>query len=409
LEIDMPSFNDVLPMKNAIQNYGWGSRTAIAELCGAPSPSDEPEAELWMGAHPKAPSEVFIDGQWSRLDQLIADHPMDLLGDPVATRFSGRMPFLFKVLAAAEPLSIQAHPSREQAELGFQKENEQGIPVDAPHRNYRDASAKPEIICALTPFWGMNGFRGMAAIRENLQRYCPSLFRFLPGADNGGIAPISSALKDFFHNIMALNGGTLTVAIRECLERASSADPQISTWIRKLNDRYPGDVGVLSPLWLNLVCLSPGEAMFLPAGQLHAYLAGTGIELMANSDNVLRGGLTPKHVDVPELMRVLQFSPTRVEKLACRQVDDRLWRFDTPADEFTLSVIRVDGDEDYHVSAGEGIQILFAASGRATLTRRGGDKQTVVNAGASVLVPAAVKGYRITGDAVLYAATVAAV
>ena len=277
-------------LKNTIQEYAWGSRSAIPELLGQSVPADKPQAELWMGAHPKAPSQVFFDGIWRSLPEVIQESPEETLGQKVAARFSNELPFLFKVLAAAKPLSIQAHPNKEQAWQGFARENELGIPFDAPHRNYRDDNHKPEIICALTPFWALNGFR---RIEETLS--------LLEEAKIAGLAEIVSflrshsnrdGLKKFFNHLMTMDSGKQGKIVEQAVNFAEKQTPEKPswTWMIKLNEAYPGDIGVLSPLFLNLVRLEPQQAMYLPAGELHGYLEGVGIELMANSDNVLRGG-----------------------------------------------------------------------------------------------------------------------
>ena len=398
--------NDILPMKNEIQEYAWGSKPAIAALCGQPGPSSKPQAEFWMGAHPKAPSRVLIGDRWERLDRLMEADPQAILGKKAAARFRGRLPFLFKVLAAAEPLSIQAHPSQAQAVEGYEMENAAGIPINAPHRNYRDPNAKPEIICALTPFWGMNGFRSVASIREHHHRYCPMLSSALPDGVDDDADAAQEKLRSFFRHLMGLDAERCSAAIDACIARMDGTEPDLENWILRLNEHYPGDVGVLSPLWLNLVCLSPGEAMFLPAGQLHAYLEGTGIELMANSDNVLRGGLTPKHVDVPELMKVLRFVSTPVEKRYCRPLDAHVCQYDTPAEDFQLSVIQLKGGGEVVTRPGGTVQILLATSGTATVTWGNGAGQMTLTSGASALVPAKVGEYSLSGSTQIFVAGV---
>lgn len=405
----MEDHSDILAMKNEIQSYDWGSRTAIAGLCGLPSPSEAPQAELWMGAHPKAPSRVSIDGRWAPLDRVIAEQGAALLGDRVARRFRGRLPYLFKILAVDQPLSVQAHPNEKQAADGFARENDIGIPLDAPHRSYKDESAKPEIICAVTGFWGLNGFRPEKDIHDNLEAYCPHLCSLMSAAEArtcGGDALVR--LRALYQFVMTLPEVQRQEVTTDCLSRLHGKNRVLEDWIRRLNDAYPGDIGILSPLLLNLVRLDPGEAMYLPAGQLHAYLEGVGIELMGNSDNVLRGGLTPKHVDVPELLRVLRFASTTVEKLSCRPLDRCMCRYDTPAEDFELSIVRISAGAAYEQKSGGTIQILLAMEGQAMVSWKGGSRHLVLERGASALVPAAVDGYRLSGDAVIYVAGVPA-
>jgi mannose-6-phosphate isomerase len=391
-------------MKNTIQPYAWGSRTAIAELLGEPSPSEIPQAELWMGAHPKAPSDVFVDGDYRSLADEIAASPADTLGVRVAEAFDGRLPFLFKVLAAAQPLSIQAHPSIAQARDGFARENELGIALDAPDRNYRDDNHKPEIICALTPFWALNGFRPPDTIAATLGEM--GLSGISQEIAALAARPDEEGLRQFFTAIMTMDRDRQRNVVAQAVLFAGKRTGQADEWdwTLNLNERYPGDIGVLGPFLLNLLCLEPGEAMLLYAGRLHAYLDGVGIELMANSDNVLRGGLTPKHVDVPELLKVLSFEETRIKLL--RPDDKGSYRSDVR--EFHLTVITPTPDEPYESDAqvDRDIQIMICTEGEATITDLADNFRLAVRKGVTIVVPAAVKRYRVEGDATLYRASV---
>jgi mannose-6-phosphate isomerase len=289
-------------LENVVQPYAWGSTTAIADLLGQPSPAPEPQAELWMGTHSQGPSMVIADGGRIPLQQLIEQQPHDILGPDIVLRFGKALPYLFKVLAAARPLSIQAHPSKDQAEAGFSREDREGKPLDAPDRSYRDDNHKPEIICALTPFWGLNGFGRPSDAAELLAPVCP---KALEDGFQRLTSPQGQGLREFFTAMLTLSADQRQTAARQVVKKATpraEASP-VYRWMVDLALAYPADMGILSPALLNLICLAPGQAMYLPAGQLHAYLDGVGIELMANSDNVLRGGLTPKHVDVPELLK----------------------------------------------------------------------------------------------------------
>jgi len=390
-------------LKNTIQEYGWGSRTAIAELLGEPSPSQKPQAELWMGAHPKAPSMVERDGGWLSLITLIEENPADILGESVAEKFNNQLPYLFKVLAASRPLSIQAHPTLEQAKAGFQRENEAEIPLNASHRNYRDDMHKPEIICALTPFWALNGFRHMDEIVFNLNRCCPEGMK----SEINGLKsqPDPHGLKLFFESMMTMAAERKESVIKEAVTSArnGSKEDALLKWILSLHQEYPSDIGVLSPLYLNLVCLFSGEAMFLPAGQLHAYLEGLGMELMANSDNVLRGGLTPKHVDVTELLKTLRFEGKAVKILLPEQQTEVEKVYPSQADEFSLSVISVQAGRPYTGSGKRGVEIAICTHGEANIS----DSESVsIKKGDAVIIPAAVKQYVVEGSATLYKAAV---
>lgn len=364
-------------LRGAVRTYAWGSRTAIAQFTGAPSPTPHPEAELWFGAHPGDPAWLQTDqGEKSLLDALRAD-PDGELGPRVRERFGDTLPFLLKVLAADEPLSLQAHPSTEQAVDGFAREERMGIPVSAPTRNYRDRSHKPELLVALSHFEALAGFRLAARTVELMRALAPEALEpfvnLLSGeSDAEGLRAlfttwITCPQPDLDRLVPAVIDGAINYVRSGEQEFAAEART-----VLELGERYPGDAGVLASLLLNRVALAPGEGIYLPAGNLHAYLHGVGIEVMANSDNVLRGGLTPKHVDVPELLRVLDFSPASnvvVQPETLRGGAELV--YDTPAPEFAVSVIDVDGEHLGHEidapTRHDGPQILLCTEGAVTL------------------------------------------
>ena len=300
----------VQPLTGAIRTYPWGSRTAIAQMAGRPTPSDHPEAEMWFGAHPGAPATV--DGE--PLDVLIASDSVSALGAGMSRAYEGRLPFLIKLLAADKPLSLQAHPTKEQAEEGCAREDTLGIARDALERNYRDDNHKPELIVALTQFDAMCGFR---PVEQTLKLFdalsVPELERYRVLIS--GILP-SEGLRSLVTTWITLPSDqrkTLIAAVvegaRAYRDSGKTEFAMVADHLIELADRYPSDPGVLCALLLNHIRLEPGEGIYLNAGQLHAYVHGFGVEIMANSDNVLRGGLTSKHIDVPELVRVLSFDP----------------------------------------------------------------------------------------------------
>ena len=393
-------------LENTIQEYVWGSYTAIPELLGNDSPANTPQAELWMGAHPKAPSIVKCNGKWISLLELIDKNSHDILGKKVAQRFKNRLPYLFKVLAAAKPLSIQAHPSIEQACEGFDRENRLGIPLGAPNRNYKDDNHKPECICALTSFWALNGFRKIPDMISLMGRICP------PGLkkdfDMFRQQPNSRGLKEFFKAMMIMDRTTQNQIISDVVKNADHLKDKNAAyqWIIDLHEEYPSDIGILSPIILNLICLEPGQAMFLPAGTLHAYLDGVGIELMANSDNVLRGGLTPKHVDVKELLNVLNFEERDINILKMDKINPCEHQYESHAEEFALSVIAVKTDMNYYSPDKRYVEILLCTDGDALVVDFAENKTVHINKGMSILIPAVVKKYGIKGDAVFYKAAV---
>ncbi len=393
-------------LRNPIQDYAWGSHTAIPELLGGPTPSDKPQAELWMGAHPMAPSEVLVDGNWRPLPELIEKFPTEILGRGVAERFGGRLPFLFKVLAAAKPLSIQVHPNLDQAKEGFARENRLGIPLTAPNRSYKDENHKPEIISALTPLWALNGFRKISDMISMLKEIDPS--ELSKEISDLAAHPDSNGLKRFFSTMMTMERTRQQRAVEETVafaEKWAGEDPAFE-WMLKLHAQYPGDIGVLSPVLLNVVQLEPGQAMCLDAGQLHAYLAGMGIELMANSDNVLRGGLTPKHIDVPELLRVLDFTEKEIAILAPEELVDGERTYPSEAEEFRLSVITVDAGAFYKSAKDRSVEIMISVAGRASVKDLERAEALDLKRGESILIPAAVRQYSIEGEATLYKASV---
>jgi mannose-6-phosphate isomerase len=393
-------------LENAIQEYAWGSYTAIPELLGDDSPASVPQAELWMGAHPKAPSMATCNGKQLSLLELVEKHPKAILGEKVAEKFQNRLPYLFKVLAAAKPLSIQAHPSLDQAKEGFERENRLGIPFDGFNRNYKDDNHKPECICALSDFWALNGFRKISAMMLLLESVCP------PGLEKAldflRKKPDSVGLKHFFQALMTMDPMSQRRIVDDALKNAQLVkdEDRAYQWMIDLNREYPTDIGVFSPIILNLICLNPGQAMFLPAGTLHAYLEGVGIELMANSDNVLRGGLTPKHVDVKELLNVLNFEESDINILHTRRINPCEHRYESYAEEFALSVVAVKTGMDYYSPDNRCVEILLCTDGDAVVADFAATKHVDIKKGMSILIPATVKKYNIKGNAVFYKAAV---
>ena len=382
-------------LKNPIQHYSWGSKTFIPELMGEPLPAEKPQAELWMGAHPTAPSQVLCNGEWISLPEFIRKDPEGILGETVAKNFSNKLPFLFKVLAAAKPLSIQAHPNRDQAREGFARENGMKIPLDAPHRNYRDENHKPEMLCALTPFWLLNGFRridDLIALTERIG--APDLKDkaiLLQGQHE------AEGLKVFLTTLMTMDQGTQRQLVAEVVhhcEKLYATDPEFD-WIIKLNQQSPGDLGVLSPIFMNLVKLQPGEGLYTPAGRLHAYLEGAGMELMANSDNVLRGGLTGKTMDVPELLKILNFTHNERDILKPERRESGEKIYHTPAKEFLLSVISVVKGFIFESTQRRSVEIMTCLQGDARVTDLGTGDVLSLTRGTAIIVPAAVEHYRI--------------
>jgi mannose-6-phosphate isomerase len=395
-------------LKNPIMPYAWGSHSVIADLLGAPTPSAEPQAELWLGSHPKAPSGVTHAGATESLLSLIEGAPEDVLGKRLVERFGPRLPFLLKVLAAETPLSLQAHPNLDQARAGFEREEREGIPLDAPHRNYKDRSHKPELLCALTRFDALCGFR---PIGRTLQ-----LFEELAVPELEELAtllraqPDANGLRELFSRLMtaapAAARELVEATLGACrkLDGAGSGFASEAAWALRVADLYPGDPGIVSALLLNLVSLEPGQALYLPAGNLHAYLHGAGIEIMASSDNVLRGGLTPKHVDVPELLRVLDFGDRDVTPIQGHTMThERI--YETPAPEFQLSRVALGPGERLERLERAGPQILLCVEGEFDLEEHHAQSVRLAR-GKSVFVPANAAACTLQGSGTAYRAMV---
>lgn len=398
--------NKIVILKNSIMDYTWGSKTFIAELTGNPSPSAGSQAEMWMGTHRKAPSIALYNGGSIPLDKLVREHPSDTLGQSTARKFGNQLPFLFKVLSADKPLSIQAHPDKDQADEGFRHENLKNIPVDASNRNYRDPNHKPELICALEPLWALKGFRKIPEILDLAGRL---------GVQSGELGTgilkdqqYEEGLRKFFINLMSmdrLKQKDLVDKIVEKLKSVKSDDPAFD-WISRLNREYPDDIGILSPLFLNVILLQPGEALYINAGELHAYLKGSGLEIMANSDNVLRGGLTPKHIDLEELVNVLTFKPGRGERILPLRTGAFESNYASPAEEFMLSVIDLpDKKSFYESSISRSAEIIINIKGNAEIYDHVNNIFPFPK-GTSMFIPASIKKYYIKGKATIYKASV---
>jgi len=398
----------VFKLKNSVKNYDWGSADWIPELLRQKNTSRVPCAELWMGVNPSAPSRTELSGGESGplLSELIDREKETFLGRETAQKH-GTLPFLFKVLAAEKPLSIQAHPNLRQARDGFEKENLKGIPFDAPNRNYKDPCDKPEIICALSRFDAMCGFRDVREI-------C-FLFEILSMESEGilkqGFEKLiltlkrqdGNPLKDFLSSLFSMNSEWLEILYpflksqQEQFERDFQEYKNEWALCVYLSELFPKDHGILAPLYLNIVELAPGEAMYIPAGTLHSYIKGFGIELMTNSDNVLRGGLSSKHIDAAELLSVLEFSEYKPEIM--RLPDPVPFRFIYPApiEDFSLSVIHGLGTSVPYNEVGP--SILLVTAGRLTI-----NQTTVLETGDSVFIPQ-LKSLEFSGTFTAYLAS----
>ncbi|WP_369037169.1 mannose-6-phosphate isomerase, class I [Streptomyces adonidis] len=378
-------------LDNTIRPYAWGSTTAIPALLGT-EPTGEPQAEMWMGAHPGAPSRT---GRGTLVEVIDAD-PQGELGTAAVAKFGPRLPFLLKILAAGAPLSLQVHPNLAQAKEGYEDEERRGIPVDAGHRNYKDANHKPELICALTEFDGLCGFRDPSQAADLLAALDVDSLK--PYVDLLRAHPEEAALREVLTAVLSADredmACTVTEAATACARLGGDYAPYAD-----IAHHYPGDPGVIAAMLLNHVRLQPGEALFLGAGIPHAYLNGLGVEIMANSDNVLRCGLTPKHVDVPELLRIVRFEASDPGVLRPEASPDGEEVYDTPIDEFRLSRYVLPENAPARDLTLPTPQILLCTAGSV----RTGDIELA--AGRSVFVPANDKA-ELSGPGTVFRATV---
>jgi mannose-6-phosphate isomerase len=437
----------IYKLANQVKHYDWGSPEGIPALLGVDNAEGRPWAELWMGVHPGGPSEITDRGLKFSLKDLIDTDPHRYLGNEAYETF-GTLPFLFKVLAAGRPLSIQAHPNREQAKGGFERENVRGLPPDSPERNYRDPNHKPELVCALGPFTAMCGFKKPKEIALGLDEF----LKEAPQPLTEGLRPLAAGLTEGLRNgddAAALRGFCtalygLSTETREALTRyIPEAEKRreaegLLPWREYMEEwqymaafarLHPGDPALISPLFLNIIHLKAGEAMYLPAGVLHAYLHGLAVELMANSDNVLRGGLSSKHIDPEELIGILNFVPFKPAVLPSPDENvpeegaSLCFSYPCPSEEFSLAVIRGRGEgaagsgtgdsaaaEDFTAAcpAGSpitGPAIVLVTSGRV-LIRAGNGEEWTLGKGESAFIPPRNGGesLRFSGDYTLYLA-----
>jgi phosphomannomutase len=385
-----------------VQHYSWGDTRFIPALLGRENEAAVPYAELWMGAHPDLPSRAGA----GTLEDLVREDPEAVLGREVTREFHGELPYIIKVLAAATPLSLQAHPSEEQARTGYARENRAGIPLAARNRSYRDPRGKPELLAALTDFYAFVGFRPLEEIASTLEEV-PELHRIAAGFE-----PKEPALRDLYRRVMALPQPEVDEILEPILvrlrRRAFDRDRR-EFWMVRCDDVFARDGGhdrgLFSALFLNLVHLRPEEAVFLGPGVLHCYLEGAGVEIMASSNNVLRGGLTEKHVDLEELARIVSFTGGAPRVLSPTPVREGEWIYRTPAKEFQLATIEVAPARPYASEEAYGAEILVAmeAEGDLNISTRDGSEK--LRRGQSVLATHGTS-YRIEGRGRLFRAAV---
>ena len=410
-----------LRMRNSLQHYAWGSAHAIPHLLGIDNPSGQPVAEYWMGAHPAAPSYLYEEGtspsEAHPFDQCIVEAPQHYLGAVSQQHFGNRLPFLLKLLSAQQALSIQAHPNLSQAAAGYAREEAQGIDLHSPTRSYKDPSHKPEMVYSLTTYWAMCGFRAFPEIIEQFSLpplgqhpIIDNILQRLPKRN-------PAALSYFLQRLLEVEGEEQKQLLEAASQLVATHAPQIGRqeleerdiaiarywWVGELMRQFPNDIGALAPFYLNVIKLAPQQALFLGAGMLHAYLHGSAIEVMANSDNVLRGGLTSKYINKKELINILDFhpqSPLWVEP----RLEGALQRFPVAANEFELSSLQLDATPKV-IACPSSPKIVLLLEGEAQIVAE--NSPVTLHRGQSLFLFPEVASFTASGEGRLFLVTVA--
>ena len=387
----------IIRLENSYQHYDWGTDSDITKILGIRAPAGNlPLAELWVGAHPNLPS--FAVEYNLPLDQLIEQNPQAILGEHCQL-MANKLPYLFKILSAKQALSIQVHPSKAQAEIGFKLEQQAGIKTTDKNCNYKDDNHKPELMYALTHFSAMAGFRPVQQMAQALAKLDVELFTpwciKLLAATEQSESTQQQIVEEFYACLLYLEQGPLELACAQAVARAKQlAETDVELyWVAELYRIYGVDSGIFFPLILNLIVLQPGQAIFLGAGCPHAYLQGTGIEVMANSDNVLRGGLTQKFMDRQELIKVTRYD-SAANNIQVQQLsrDEGEHTFDVPVPDFQLQLLNLVDDEFVCGQSGSA-ELYFVVKGSVLI-----DGQNFTN-GQAFLLPASAKGLSLSGNA----------
>jgi len=391
---------EIFSLKNQIQNYAWGSREILGRMRGVPVPTEQPEAEVWVGAHPAAPSRATVDGAESPLNELIVENPSRFLRPD---RTSDWFPFLFKILAIDAPLSIQVHPTPEQAIAGFEDEQARGIAIDAPYRNYKDRYSKPETVIALSPMRVLTGVRPVEQLKTLAAAFGAAWL-----AERAELSP-----KQLLTEIIRLPEETASAAVQHLVDTAAgllgaSNDvvADAAELVRIVDGKYPGDRGLLVAFVMNLVHLAPGESAFTPDGQVHAYVSGTAIELMNPSDNVMRAGLTAKHIDTEELIKVLGEKQDAPVIQRPNPEDGPLGTYAMWDERMSVTRVRVEEGKPLNYTF-KGISAALSVAGKVTIQAKDGNgtDEFVLGATESVLHVGEPSEAVLSGSGELYIAS----
>lgn len=391
---------EIFSLKNQIQNYAWGSREILGRMRGVPVPTEQPEAEVWVGAHPAAPSRATVDGAESPLNELIVENPSRFLRPD---RTSDWFPFLFKILAIDAPLSIQVHPTPEQAIAGFEDEQARGIAIDAPYRNYKDRYSKPETVIALSPMRVLTGVRPVEQLKTLAATFGAAWL-----AERAELSP-----KQLLTEIIRLPEETASAAVQHLVDTApgllgTSNDvvADAAELVRIVDGKYPGDRGLLVAFVMNLVHLAPGESAFTPDGQVHAYVSGTAIELMNPSDNVMRAGLTAKHIDTEELIKVLGEKQDAPVIQRPNPEDGPLGTYAMWDERMSVTRVRVEEGKPLNYTF-KGISAALSVAGKVTIQAKDGNgtDEFVLGATESVLHVGEPSEAVLSGSGELYIAS----
>ena len=391
---------EIFSLKNQIQNYAWGSREILGRMRGVPVPTEQPEAEVWVGAHPAAPSRATVDGAESPLNELIVENPSRFLRPD---RTSDWFPFLFKILAIDAPLSIQVHPTPEQAIAGFEDEQARGIAIDAPYRNYKDRYSKPETVIALSPMRVLTGVRPVEQLKTLAATFGAAWL-----AERAELSP-----KQLLTEIIRLPEETASAAVQHLADTApgllgasNEVVADAAELVRIVDGKYPGDRGLLVAFVMNLVHLAPGESAFTPDGQVHAYVSGTAIELMNPSDNVMRAGLTAKHIDTEELIKVLGEKQDAPVIQRPNPEDGPLGTYAMWDERMSVTRVRVEEGKPLNYTF-KGISAALSVAGKVTIQAKDGNgtDEFVLGATESVLHVGEPSEAVLSGSGELYIAS----